>query len=470
MKPRDYHERTSYTRGRLGGGWREKGDVPSLFKLYHGVPYVTLARDFSLPPVTLEDLLCLKPKTTYTGFPFNFTILSVFLFLSYGITAILRDERFSFRTVPSAGALYPSELYIAVSGIPDLRPGIYHYNPAQHSLAEIATFEDNLSYAPFVQAFISGIFYRSSFKYRERAFRYVLLDGGHLLEQVFLAGRAVGFRPAVTAAGSALPPGTNSWEDFIGLDCRHEIVLGTVIFEANPAYGKINYSLDLETLRSYSKVARNSPVPPSIADVSKTTSGDIFVAKEHNLESEDAPPYSCEPLNVPFARITLSRRSRRDFLIHPVHSRAILSFLKVLKGLYTENIRIFFVVERCGDTFRDGIYELKCENKKTILKALKYGSFLSSCARASLDQMWLSDAVLHVVMATSVEMLEKKPSLYRDILIQAGRVGQRVYLTAEALGLGCCGIGAFYDDELRRVFDLSPGWEVLYLLGVGVIS
>ncbi|MCX7823813.1 MAG: nitroreductase family protein [Syntrophobacterales bacterium] len=466
MKPQDYHKKTSYTRGKLGGGWWERGDPPSLFKTYRGIPSIPLPRDISFPSITLEELLTTSVRHSH---PLSLRAISEFLFLSYAITAFFRDERYSFRTVPSAGALYPAELYIATSGIPDIHPGIYHYNSSDHSLRRIAKLEEFKGPFPSIQAIVTGILYRSSSKYRERAFRYVLLDGGHLLEQVFLAGRAIGLR-TLGANSVSLPLASSYWEKVLSVDPQHEVALGTVIFEATPSYDKINYELDIEGLKSASKVAKNCPIPPSILEVVDFTKGDLFIAEESPIQPEES--FNWEPLKTTFTKVSLSRRSRRDFIRRSVSSKKIFSFLRALRGLIPRGIRILFVLERCDDRLPDGIYEIVFEDKSTNLKILRHGSFLSKCAKASLDQLWLADAVLHVVIAVSVGSPEVKvePALYRNLLLQAGRLGQRVYLTAEALGLGCCGIGAFYDEELRNIFSLPTEWEVVYLLGVGIAS
>jgi SagB-type dehydrogenase family enzyme len=103
---------------------------------------------------------------------------------------------------------------------------------------------------------------------------------------------------------------------------------------------------------------------------------------------------------------------------------------------------------------------------------LKEGAFLRYVAHAALDQTWLGDAVIHVIMAARLRDAEKHggSGAYRKLLIHAGRIGQRVYLVSESLGLGCCGVGAFYDSELRNILELSDDWDVLYLLGVGLIN
>jgi len=473
----EYHRATAYFRGKLGGGWWERGDVPAVFKTYPGLPSVSLPRDIVFPSLTMEELLTQKAtsgsSSRLTSFSLN--TLSSFLFLSYGVTLVLRDERFFFRTVPSAGALYPAELYIAVCGIPELRPGIYHYNAGRHSLTEIARLDESRNSSTTLQAFVSGIFYRSSSKYRDRAFRYVLFDCGHLLEQVFLAGQAVGFCPACGTSSNATHQKILSWEDILAVDPQHEIVLGTVTFENSPDYSAVEYNADPEHIKACSKVAHRAPVPPSVLDVAKATSGCVVeICRETRSDKVGNVPDGRKLLDMPFATATLSRRSRRNYLIRSLQSDAVMSFVVALEDLILsgDDFRIFFIMERCGESFTNGIYKLTSGANGARLVLLKEGAFLRYIAHAALDQTWLGDAVIHVIMAARLRDAEKHsgPGAYRKLLIHAGRIGQRVYLVSESLGLGCCGVGAFYDAELRNILELSDDWDVLYLLGVGLIN
>ena len=56
---------------------------------------------------------------------------------------------------------------------------------------------------------------------------------------------------------------------------------------------------------------------------------------------------------------------------------------------------------------------------------------------------------------------------YRYVWLDAGHLGQNLYLVATALGLGPVGVGGFFDAELSRLLDLQAGEEALYLVGVG---
>jgi len=56
---------------------------------------------------------------------------------------------------------------------------------------------------------------------------------------------------------------------------------------------------------------------------------------------------------------------------------------------------------------------------------------------------------------------------YRYVHFEAGAIGHRLYLAAEALGLGATGIGAFYDEEVHRYLNLSPQQQVVYHFAIG---
>jgi nitroreductase len=55
-------------------------------------------------------------------------------------------------------------------------------------------------------------------------------------------------------------------------------------------------------------------------------------------------------------------------------------------------------------------------------------------------------------------------------MLDAGRLGERIYLSATAMGLGCCGIGAFYDAEASQLLSLNDSSHLLYLVAVGIIN
>lgn len=80
-------------------------------------------------------------------------------------------------------------------------------------------------------------------------------------------------------------------------------------------------------------------------------------------------------------------------------------------------------------------------------------------AVACLNQMWVGQAAMLLLLSAPVEHTAEVsgPRSYRHLMLDAGAAGQRLYLAATALGLGCCGVGAFYDAELAAAMGLPPG-------------
>ena len=102
-----------------------------------------------------------------------------------------------FRTAPSAGALYPLELFIVVGNVMELPAGVYRYHPRTHSLEKTAEgdLRDELSRAALSQRslalapmviVISAVYERTTAKYRDRGMRYVLMEAGHAAQNVYL--------------------------------------------------------------------------------------------------------------------------------------------------------------------------------------------------------------------------------------------------------------------------------------------
>jgi SagB-type dehydrogenase family enzyme len=99
--------------------------------------------------------------------------------------------------VPSAGALYPLEAYVVAAAVGGLEPGVYHYDPFRHRLALLgpARFSDlretmvDPSLADVAAALIvvTGVFWRTRFKYGPRGYRFALLEAGHLMQNAVLA-------------------------------------------------------------------------------------------------------------------------------------------------------------------------------------------------------------------------------------------------------------------------------------------
>ncbi len=106
--------------------------------------------------------------------------------------------------VPSAGSRHPIELYAILNGVDGISDGIYHYDNENHLLETISEWptdkkelegalgEDNpLMSAPMIIV-MSAIHHRSSWKYGPRAYRFIHLDAGHIGQNIYLIGEAMG--------------------------------------------------------------------------------------------------------------------------------------------------------------------------------------------------------------------------------------------------------------------------------------
>jgi SagB-type dehydrogenase family enzyme len=131
--------------------------------------------------------------------------VSAILQLSYGITGHVRmpgGGAQPLRAAPSAGALYPAELYVAVRDVRGLDPGIYHYEVPENQLALLSRGDPTeqlfevccgQEYARDGAAtvLISAVIERTTRKYGDRGYRYVLLDIGHLGQNIYLSCTAL---------------------------------------------------------------------------------------------------------------------------------------------------------------------------------------------------------------------------------------------------------------------------------------
>ena len=189
-----YHERTKYIPETLasksqGLDWSNQ---PSPYKDYK------IGTVYDLKPYLTEDIQSDRDGLLAS----RWRRLSRLLFCSYGLTArvpTVSGEAFYLRAAPSAGGLYPAEIYIISAGTPLLSAGIYNYQVRTHSL--IHFWQDHAVWSNLQQACfgnpvlqntrlaiaITSVFHRSAWRYQDRASRRIFLDTGPLLGNIDLA-------------------------------------------------------------------------------------------------------------------------------------------------------------------------------------------------------------------------------------------------------------------------------------------
>ncbi len=139
-------------------------------------------------------------RTSVPGPPLQLDVLAALLEASY--RSVLRDGAVGRRPVPSGGALYPLEVYVAALDIDRLATGVYHYDPFRHRLARLRPLERCELAAAVVDpavvehagavVVVSSVFWRTRFKYGLRGYRFALLEAGHLVQNALLAATAYG--------------------------------------------------------------------------------------------------------------------------------------------------------------------------------------------------------------------------------------------------------------------------------------
>lgn len=157
--------------------------------------------------VSLESVLKERRSIrTFRNKPLTLSEISQLLWAGQGITSAR-----GLRTAPSAGALYPLELYIVAGKVKDLKSGIYKYLPYGHELLKIsdgdkreelkkaALQQSSISKAPAV-IILSAVYERTTIKYGERGIRYVQQEVGHAAQNILLQAVSLNLKSVIIGA------------------------------------------------------------------------------------------------------------------------------------------------------------------------------------------------------------------------------------------------------------------------------
>ncbi len=159
----------------------------------------------------IRILLSRKSTRTFAQDGIGLQELSKLLTLSFGLRGI-DFLGMSLRTYASAGGRYPIEVYPVILRSDDIELGIYHYNVIENSLELIKTGDYNnqmhefyknqpfVSNAPCI-IFFSMVFERSMEKYGERGYRFILLDAGHMSQNLYLTAEYLDLGVVALGAG-----------------------------------------------------------------------------------------------------------------------------------------------------------------------------------------------------------------------------------------------------------------------------
>ena len=197
-----YHQETKYRREAMPRGGLDWAHQPSPYKEFHNA-----IKYFPIRPIDQksgkslwEAIAQRRSMREFSEQSITFSELSQLIWATQGITT--KSGGFEFRASPSAGALYPIETYLGVNRVEEIPSGIYHYNvkEAQLILLKEGHFGPELCEAGLGQEMLeeaacvfvwTAIVGRSKWKYRERAYRYIYMDVGHIGQTLYLAATAL---------------------------------------------------------------------------------------------------------------------------------------------------------------------------------------------------------------------------------------------------------------------------------------
>lgn len=188
---------------------------PPLVKAAQSSERIPLTTDFD-QVITEHDylkLLCDRVSNRfYSTEPMNLGQLAFLLWSTQGVRAIRGNNYAALRPVPSAGARHAFETYLAVSNVEGLAQGVYHYLPMEHALEPVALQEgmaDKITDCACNQkwagkaavCFIyTAVAYRGEWRYSINSHRVMLIDAGHVVQNLYLSAQAVGCGTCAIAA------------------------------------------------------------------------------------------------------------------------------------------------------------------------------------------------------------------------------------------------------------------------------
>lgn len=419
----NYHEKTkhSYLSVQIDPNYVDASTQPSAFKVY---------------PKFYRRLKLNGDNPNHT-----------FIWLSSAITfeKVYKDVPYKLRANPSAGALYPTEVYVQIRGVEGIIDGIYHLELENNYLTLIyELIDDGLESYIIPGKSINGfifligcVYYRSSWKYQDRSMRYCFLDSGHHLG-------------AIAASAYLHEKNTQLIFDFdkLGLNAdlgfeNKEFITGCVIS------GEVQEKKVRRLRLKVPFVSGTDYFEPNqfIEDAYQATS--VQPSRQQKLEY---PRFDlCQDK---FFEAVWNRRSIRRFQKYSISEKDYWQiFQAVQQPIPTENfeeIEIYSVVHRV-EGMSPGLY------KGTHL--IKAGNFSEKTGYLCINQAIARDGAVTLFFVSDYIN-------YQTALQLAGFLGQRVYLFSNYWGIECSGIGAYYDDETQEF--LGTDKAVLYAMTIGI--
>lgn len=510
-----YHEATKhhFNRYARSAGYMDWNNQPDPFRSYEGAVRVPLAlcrEDSDLP---YKGLFTPAPDA---GKELTLAGLGSFLELSLGLSAwkAVGNHRWSLRMNPSSGNLHPTEGHLVVPGLPDLAGGVFHYDPLGHALErrarlsaeQVSRMETHFGGPGFLVA-LSTIFWRESWKYGERAYRYCNLDAGHALAAVAFAARlhdwqltclnAVGDREIRAVLGFD----RTRWRT---LEEEHPEMMGWV--SVRRTAGAVPQTLPSPWVQAFESIDF-SGTPNALSP--KAVDWSIIGRTAAAAEKPVTQPEPCELDSLPesltpaadSSAAAVIRRRRSAVSYDPTRTIPSETFRAILQGtlpvadcapfgvrLMPPQVHLLLFVHRVAG-MAPGLYLfLRRAAMLPVLRSalsaafqwrtVKSGwpLFLLDARDVTVEAAELSchqeiaghGAFAAAMLAPFDQRLKEAPYQYRQLYWECGMIGQALYLGAEVHGIRGTGIGCFFDDPVHELLGIKDrAFQSLYHFTAG---
>ena len=397
---------------------------PAPFKSYPpGLPRVALPRTWSSPEIAASAVVAGRPAPASNTL--DLAQIARLLYLSAAFVRFAErtdGRRFFFRTSRSAGGLFPLELYVAARGVGGLVDGVHWYDPLRHGLVQVGPPPAGDATAMIV----TGVPWRTGWRYAERAFRHLYWDAGTTLAQALALADSAGL-------------GARLWTRFpdaevarlVGADGVQEFPLAFVTLgEGAPAIWSGG--------KSMAGSVAESPVEFPLVTLAQRAGDSGYLGEPWpaSIPLPGEPPQAAD-----LDGVIVRHRSARVMDANAVLANETFTRCVAL-GLRGSKLPTFVAIHAV-EGIEPGLYRWP-----NLDRPIRAGLLRDELFRVCWDQDLGRDAAFVVISAVHLDGLEDRG--YREAQLQAGLVDGRLHLGAYALEIGASGM-TFLDSEIESL-------------------